>query len=81
MVVAKVKGALINWYALNAKINTIRITCSDPAVKEILLELDNKDRFIIEDLDDHHLFIDLDKLDVVREHVERVLEQNIFRSN
>lgn len=45
------------------------------------MELEAKDRFIIEDLDDEHLFIDADKLDMVREHVERVLEQNIFRTN
>jgi len=46
-------------------------TCdSDPAVKQILLVMNEKQSFIIEDLDDHHLVIKADEEYRVRQDLE-----------
>lgn len=46
-------------------------TCySDPAVKQILLAMNEKESFIIEDLDDHHLVIKADEEYRVRRDLE-----------
>jgi len=46
-------------------------TCdSDPAVKQILLVMNEKQSFIIEDLDDHHLVIKADEEYGVRQDLE-----------
>ncbi|KAI9097005.1 TFIIH subunit TTDA/Tfb5 [Phlyctochytrium arcticum] len=57
----------------------------DPAVKEIVLDLDNKrsdsgePRFIIEQLDETHLFIDLAVLDWLKDKLDEILEENTYR--
>jgi len=43
---------------------------SDPAVKQILLSMNEKSSFIIEDLDDHHLVIKADEEYRVRKELE-----------
>lgn len=43
---------------------------SDPAVKQILLTMNEKESFIIEDLDDHHLVIKADEEYRVRKELE-----------
>jgi len=43
---------------------------SDPAVKQILLLLNEKESFIIEDLDDHHLVIKAEQEYRVRKDLE-----------
>jgi len=43
---------------------------SDPAVKQILLVMNEKQCFIIEDLDDHHLVIKADGEYCVRQDLE-----------
>ena len=43
---------------------------SDPAVKQILLVMNEKRSFIIEDLDDHHLVIKADEEYRVRQDLE-----------
>jgi TFIIH basal transcription factor complex TTD-A subunit len=43
---------------------------SDPAVKEILISMNEKDNFIIEDLDDYHLVIKADEEYRVRRELE-----------
>jgi TFIIH basal transcription factor complex TTD-A subunit len=43
---------------------------SDPAVKQILLSMNEKSSFIIEDLDDHHLVIKADEEYRVRRELE-----------
>jgi len=43
---------------------------SDPAVKQILLVMNDKQSFIIEDLDDHHLVIKTDEEYRVRQELE-----------
>ena len=51
----------------------------DQAVKSIILDLDSKLKFIIEDLDETHLFIDASKLEEVQETLENILEDNTYR--
>lgn len=53
---------------------------SDAAVREIIMDLDSEHHFIIEELDEQHLFVETAKIDFVKAHVERVLESNIYRS-
>ncbi|GAA5940662.1 TFIIH complex subunit TFB5 [Sporobolomyces koalae] len=58
----------------------VLITC-DPAVKQILLQLDESGavgRFIIADLDDTHLLIANDYVDKVQDELEIELEKNHF---
>ena len=54
------------------------ITC-DQAVKTIILDLNSTENFILEDLDETHLFIEHDKVDWLKEHLETVLEDNAYR--
>ncbi|KAF8201157.1 hypothetical protein K438DRAFT_1581968 [Mycena galopus ATCC 62051] len=51
---------------------------SDPAVKEILISMNEKDNFIIEDLDDYHLLIKADDEYRVRRELEIELEKNTY---
>jgi TFIIH basal transcription factor complex TTD-A subunit len=89
----KYTGVLITWYASPLLdyshgslsnlilIISVRICCSDPAVKQILLQLDESSsigRFIISDLDDTHLLIAPDYVDKVQEELELELEKNHF---
>ncbi|TFK37122.1 TFIIH subunit TTDA/Tfb5 [Crucibulum laeve] len=55
----------------------ILLTC-DPAVKQILLSMNEKHSFIIEDLDDHHLVIKADEEYRVRKELEAELEKNTY---
>ncbi|KJA21777.1 hypothetical protein HYPSUDRAFT_139949, partial [Hypholoma sublateritium FD-334 SS-4] len=50
----------------------------DPAVKQILLMMNEKDSFIIEDLDDHHLVIKAEHEYRVRKELETELEKNTY---
>ncbi|PPQ69506.1 hypothetical protein CVT24_001460 [Panaeolus cyanescens] len=50
----------------------------DPAVKQILLMMNEKRSFIIEDLDDHHLVIKADEEFTVRKDLEAELEKNTY---
>ncbi|EKM77626.1 hypothetical protein AGABI1DRAFT_115178 [Agaricus bisporus var. burnettii JB137-S8] len=50
----------------------------DPAVKQILLVMNEKQSFIIEDLDDHHLVIKADEEYRVRRELETELEKNTY---
>jgi TFIIH basal transcription factor complex TTD-A subunit len=55
----------------------ILFTC-DPAVKQILLAMNERQNFIIEDLDDYHLVIKADEEGRVRRELEVELEKNTF---
>jgi len=55
----------------------ILFTC-DPAVKQILLMMNEKKSFIIEDLDSHHLVIKADEEYRVREELSHELEKNTY---
>jgi len=50
----------------------------DPAVKQILLTMNEKQTFIIEDLDDYHLVIKSDEEYRVRQELEVELEKNTY---
>ena len=52
---------------------------SDPAVKQLLLLMNGEDAFIIEDLDESHLFIDPQAIDRVRERFEVRMEENVYK--
>ncbi|KAF8154591.1 nucleotide excision repair TFIIH subunit [Crassisporium funariophilum] len=58
-------------------IKGVLLTC-DPAVKQILLTMNEKESFIIEDLDDHHLVIKADEEYRVRRELESELEKNTY---
>ncbi|EJF61610.1 hypothetical protein DICSQDRAFT_60258, partial [Dichomitus squalens LYAD-421 SS1] len=50
----------------------------DSAVKQILLTMNEKGSFIIEDLDDNHLVIKADEEYRVRRELEAELEKNTY---
>jgi len=50
-------------------IKGVLLTC-DAAVKQILLTLNNTERFVVDDLDDTHVMISPDKVDRVRAMLE-----------
>ncbi|KAF4610033.1 hypothetical protein D9613_010644 [Agrocybe pediades] len=58
-------------------IKGVLLTC-DPAVKQILLLLNEKESFIIEDLDDHHLVIKAEQEYRIRKELEAELEKNTY---
>ncbi|KAF5354309.1 hypothetical protein D9756_007206 [Leucocoprinus leucothites] len=58
-------------------IKGVLLVC-DPAVKQILLSMNEKQSFIIEDLDDHHLVIKADEEYRVRRELETELEKNTY---
>ncbi|KAJ7621196.1 hypothetical protein FB45DRAFT_700539, partial [Roridomyces roridus] len=51
---------------------------SDPAVKEILISMNESQGFIIEDLDDYHLVIKADEEYRIRRELEIELEKNTY---
>ncbi|BGP18540.1 hypothetical protein JCM10213_002946 [Rhodosporidiobolus nylandii] len=56
---------------------------ADPAVKQILLQLDEnagRSKFIIADLDETHVLISPDAVERVRDALESELEKNFFLS-
>ncbi|KAL1916662.1 uncharacterized protein VTP21DRAFT_5366 [Calcarisporiella thermophila] len=59
-------------------IKGILIEC-DPTVKQVILNLSDRDRFLIQDLDDQHLFIDATWLDRIRYEVEQLLDENTYK--
>ncbi|KAI9566151.1 hypothetical protein HD554DRAFT_2026112, partial [Boletus coccyginus] len=50
----------------------------DSAVKQILLSMNEKDPFIIEDMDEYHLIIKADEEYRVRKELEVELEKNTY---
>ncbi|KAJ9477821.1 General transcription and DNA repair factor IIH subunit TFB5 [Pseudozyma hubeiensis] len=53
------------------------LTC-DAAVKQLILSLDERNRFIIMDLDDTHLLVSPDRVDWLRSELEIELEKNTY---
>ncbi|KZO90630.1 nucleotide excision repair, TFIIH, subunit [Calocera viscosa TUFC12733] len=53
------------------------LTC-DAAVKQILLMMDESEKFIIQDLDDTHLIVQMDQLERVQRMLEVELEKNTY---
>ena len=55
---------------------------SDPAVKQFLLHLDEKvalgKKFVIEDLDETHIFVSAEIVPVLQEKVWEIMDNNSF---
>ncbi|CAG8553429.1 4314_t:CDS:2, partial [Diversispora eburnea] len=53
-------------------------------VKQVIYKLNEKERdkfqLIIEDLDENHLFVDSNKVDYIKTEVEKLLEENTYKS-
>lgn len=56
--------------------------CSDPAMKQFLLYLDESNalgkKFIIQDIDDTHVFVIAELVNVLQERVGELMDQNAF---
>jgi len=48
-------------------------------VKQIILGLNEKGQFIIEDLDDTHVFVDASCVDQLREDIDQILNENTYK--
>jgi len=55
----------------------VLLTC-DSAVKQILLTMNERDNFIVEDLDDFHVIIKADEEYRVRKQLGQELEKNTY---
>ncbi|CAG8521235.1 4709_t:CDS:2 [Ambispora gerdemannii] len=53
----------------------------DPAVKQVILSMNNSEHkpFIIEDLDETHLFVDTTHVERIKRRVEQLLEENTYK--
>ncbi|KAI9240459.1 MAG: TFIIH subunit TTDA/Tfb5 [Podila humilis] len=51
----------------------------DTSVKQIILGLNEKSHFIIEDLDDTHIFVDAGCIDQLREDIDQILNENTYK--
>ncbi|KAF8874382.1 nucleotide excision repair, TFIIH, subunit [Mucidula mucida] len=58
-------------------IKGVLLTC-DAAVKQILLSMNERQSFIVEDLDDNHLLIKAEMEYTVRRELEIELEKNTY---
>ncbi|ORZ17056.1 TFIIH subunit TTDA/Tfb5 [Absidia repens] len=61
--VKAVKGALIEC---------------DSTVKQIVLNLNKRSNFIIEDLDETHLFIEASWVDQLKQQLDQILDENAY---
>lgn len=52
---------------------------SDAAIKQLLLTLNEDDQFVIEDLDETHLFVDGNSIERISERFEVALEENVYK--
>lgn len=82
------KGVLVEWYLYFENVDSyylikfFRCTLSDPAMKQFLLHLDEKlalgRKFIIQDLDENHLFISTDIVEVLQARVDELMDRISF---
>ena len=63
-------------------VNDFSFVRSDPAVKQFLLHLDEKvilgKKFVIDDLDETHLFVSAEIVAVLQEKVWEIMDNNSF---
>jgi len=52
---------------------------SDPTVKSVLLELDEENHFIIKDLDETHVFVNSIAVEMIREKLDQIMEDNTYK--
>ncbi|KAF9961940.1 hypothetical protein BGZ65_009974 [Modicella reniformis] len=50
----------------------------DPSVKQIILGLNERGQFIIEDLDDTHVFVDASCIEQLRVDIDEILNENTY---
>ncbi len=62
----------------------IFVFSSDPAMKQFLLYLDETkalgDRFVCEDLDETHLFIDSDLVESLKDKIDDLMEKYSYKA-
>ncbi|KAL9940513.1 hypothetical protein V8E36_000001 [Tilletia maclaganii] len=60
-------------------IQGVLLTC-DPALKQLILHLDAEapSRFVLQDLDATHLFINPKFIDYIRQNLDQELEKNTY---
>ncbi|RKO97691.1 nucleotide excision repair, TFIIH, subunit [Caulochytrium protostelioides] len=53
----------------------------DAAIKQIILEINDQSPqpFILEDLDDEHVFVQEESVDLVRAKLDEILEKNTYK--
>ncbi|CCM06618.1 uncharacterized protein FIBRA_08897 [Fibroporia radiculosa] len=76
-----IKGVLLTWFVYANRYIVSGAWLADLSVapvKQILLTLNEKESFIIEDLDDHHVVIKADEEWRVRRELEAELEKNTY---
>lgn len=73
---------LNNRYSHLAKLHSFLVLSSDPAIKQFLLHLDETlklgRKFIIQDLDETHLFISADILETLQAKIDDLMDQISF---
>ena len=69
-------------FRYNSKLKFLRVPYSDPAMKQFLLYLDESNalgkKFIIQDIDDTHVFVIAELVSVLQERVGELMDQNAF---
>ncbi|KAJ2784171.1 hypothetical protein H4R18_001298 [Coemansia javaensis] len=53
----------------------------DPAAREVLLRLNSEEKFIIEDLDSTHLFINSTHLERVQRALDELMDANTYKAS
>ncbi|XP_047414954.1 general transcription factor IIH subunit 5 isoform X1 [Sciurus carolinensis] len=70
-----------NWKKMVNVLKGVLIEC-DPAMKQFLLYLDESNalgkKFIIQDIDDTHVFVIAELVNVLQERVGELMDQNAF---
>lgn len=69
---------MLAFSVLMQLVNGVLVSC-DVALKEIYLTLDNELQFIIEDLDEQHLFVQAEKYEYARKRAEAMLLDYTFQ--
>ncbi|KAF9586233.1 hypothetical protein BGW38_008215 [Lunasporangiospora selenospora] len=53
---------------------------NDSSVKQIILGLNERGQFIIEDLDDTHVFVDASCVEQLRADIDQILNENTYNA-
>ncbi|KAK9895380.1 nucleotide excision repair, TFIIH, subunit [Cystobasidium minutum MCA 4210] len=51
---------------------------TDPPVKQLILSMNEEQNFLIQDLDETHLLVSADSVEMIKEQLEEELEKNTF---
>lgn len=80
---------LLDIFLLNLKhdysINELYFVFSDQSMKQFLLQLDQTNalgkKFILQELDEEHLFVSSDVLEILEDRVDELMDQLTFTQN